>query len=75
MQAMVRPRDTSNEAYRRQIDALRAIAPADRLRIADAMSSEVRALAEAGIRRRHPEASPAEVAERLADLLLGRVPA
>ena len=46
--------------------------PSERLRAADAMSVEVRTLAEAGIRHRRPDASADEVADALADLLLGR---
>jgi hypothetical protein len=69
---MTVPLDTAPAARRRQIDAIRAIAPAQRLRIADAMSTEIRGLAEAGIRRRHPDASNQEVALLLAELLLGR---
>jgi len=46
--------------------------PADRLRLADEMSSDVRAIAEAGIRARRPGASPAEIADELAIRLLGR---
>jgi hypothetical protein len=66
------PLDTSPAARRRQIQAVRAIPPAERLRIADEMSAEVRALAEAGIRRRHPDALPETVAQLLAERLLGR---
>jgi hypothetical protein len=68
---MNRPKDTSLDAYRHQIAALRAIGPAERLRMADAMSSDVRALAEAGIRHRRPTASAEEVADELAMLVLG----
>jgi hypothetical protein len=68
---MGRPLDTSEEAYRRQMDAFRAMWPAERLRIADAMSTEVRTLAEAGIRKRRPGASSEEVSDELARLMLG----
>jgi len=46
--------------------------PAERLAIADEMSVEVRALAAAGIRKRHPDESPDTVARLLAERLLGR---
>ena len=72
---MIASLDTSNAARRRQLEALRAIPSAERLRIADAMSSDVRSLAEAGIRRRHPDASPEQVARLMAELTLGRDPA
>jgi hypothetical protein len=64
--------DTSEDSRQRQLRAVRAMTPGQRLRAADEMSAEVRALAEAGIRHRRPNASPDEVAEELADLLLGR---
>jgi Rv0078B-related antitoxin len=69
---MVASPDTSKAARRRQLEALRAIPSAERLRIADAMSTDVRSLAEAGIRRRHPDASPEQVARLMAELILGR---
>jgi hypothetical protein len=63
--------DTSEDARRRQIEALRAMTPAERLRLADCMSTEVRAIAESGIRSRRPAASDQEVAETLATRILG----
>jgi hypothetical protein len=63
--------DTSAEAWERQLDAFRRMTPQERLRIAVAMSAEVRALAEAGIRSRNPELSGDEVEAALADILLG----
>ena len=51
--------------------AFRAMTPAARLTIADQMSSDVRALAMAGIRSRRPNATPDEVDAALAELLLG----
>lgn len=70
--AMTLPLDTSPAARRRQIQAIRAIPPAERLRIADELSAGVRALAEAGIRKRHPGASPETIAQLLAERVLGR---
>ena len=51
--------------------AFRAMKPAQRLRIADEMSTEMRTLVEAGIRSRRPGASPDEVDHALAERLLG----
>lgn len=68
---MSRPLDTSVDADRRVVAALRALAPAERLRLADEMSAEVRALAEAGIRRRTPHLTSTEVEMALAEILLG----
>ena len=51
--------------------AFRAMTPVERLTIADQLSSDVRALAKAGIRNRRPNATPDEVDAALAELLLG----
>lgn len=66
---MPRPLDTSIDAYRRQLDAYRSMGPAERLRLAAEMSAEVRAIAESGIRRRHPDWSPEARAAELARIL------
>ncbi len=46
--------------------------PQQRLVAAAEMSDEIRALAEAGIRQRHPDYSEAEVRAALVAILLGR---
>ena len=69
--AMSRPLDTSVDVDRRLAEAIRALTPAERLRLADVMSVEVRALAEAGIRRRMPQITPTEVEIELAEIILG----
>ena len=51
--------------------AFRAMTPTERLTIADQLSSDVRALAKAGIRSRRPNATPDEVDAAFAELLLG----
>ena len=68
---MSRPLDTSVDADRRLAEAIRALTPTERLRLADVMSVEVRALAEAGIRRRMPHITPTEVAIELGEIILG----
>jgi mRNA-degrading endonuclease toxin of MazEF toxin-antitoxin module len=68
---MVRPRDTSGAAFERQLEAYRAMSPGERVAIAAAMSDEIRVLAEAGIRDRHPAFSDSQVADALARILLG----
>lgn len=68
---MPRSPDTSVEAHARYIEALRAMGPEQRLAVAAAMSSEIRTLAEAGVRSRHPELDPDGVREAVADMLLG----
>jgi hypothetical protein len=69
---MARSLDTSADANQRQLLAFRSMTPTDRLQLADTMSAEVRSLAEAGIRQRHPEYSAEERQAALADILLGR---
>ena len=69
---MLRARDTSAGARERQLEALRAMTPGERLAITAAMSDEIRAIAKAGIRDRHPTYSDAQVADALAHILLGR---
>jgi hypothetical protein len=68
---MSRPIDTSSDADQRMAEALRAMTPADRLHLADEMSAEVLALAEAGIRRRLPHLTATEVEIALAEIILG----
>ena len=69
---MFRGRDTSAAAFERQIEALRGMTPAERVAIAAAMSDEIRVLVEDGIRARHPGYSDAQVANDLAEIILGR---
>jgi hypothetical protein len=69
---MARSLDTSADANRQQVLAFRSMTPNYRLQLADAMSAEVRSLAESGIRQRHPEYSAEERQAALAEALLGR---
>lgn len=64
--------DTSPAIERLQIEAWRRMSPLDRLRAANALSRHVQALALAGIRHRHPQASERECFLRLAAIKLGR---
>jgi DUF1365 family protein len=68
---MLREQDTSDEALRRQLEGFRAMTPNERLAIALAMSDDVRRMAEAGIRDRHPSFTDRQVANALARMLLG----
>ena len=45
--------------------------PQQRVSVAFEMSAEVRALAESGVRSRHPECSDADVASAMLEILLG----
>jgi hypothetical protein len=68
----MRPRDTSREAYERQLDAYRRMTPAERSALALEMSDEMRRISAEGIQRRHPDYSEAEVRRALVALLYGR---
>lgn len=70
-QIMIRPGDTSQDASRRQLEAIRMMTPSERLEIALAMSEEIRHIATAGILDRHPSFTEEEAAAALARLMLG----
>lgn len=55
------PRDTRPEAAAARARALSRLDPARRLALLGAMISDVRALANAGLRARHPHASDEEI--------------
>lgn len=52
--------DTTDDARAVQLDVLRKLGPAGRMRLAAEMSEEARRIAIEGERRRHPELSAAE---------------
>jgi hypothetical protein len=64
--------DTSAAAVARYHQLLRAQTPQQRLEQTNALIAAVRELAVAGIRARHPDASPEEVRKRLTVRLYGR---
>ena len=64
-------RDTSPEVEDRQVERWRAMAPAEKLALADSASAAVRELAMAGLRLRHPDADDRELFLRYAILTLG----
>jgi hypothetical protein len=65
-------RDTGATAIDRYHQLLRAQAPHERLEQANALSKAVRELAAAGLRTRHPDATPDEIRVRLTVRLYGR---
>jgi hypothetical protein len=69
--AGVRSPDTSPEAHRLQIEAYRRMGPARRAELAVQMSEEAWELAADGIRMRHPDYDPQDVARALWRLRLG----
>lgn len=65
------PLDTHVEARRVQVAIWREMSAADKAATIDRLSGEVRALALAGIRQRHPDATELEQQRYLAVLLHG----
>jgi hypothetical protein len=63
--------DTSPETERRQIERWREMTPAEKAAIVSGLTSAAYELARAGIRQRHPDASPREQFLRLARITLG----
>ncbi|OGO53903.1 MAG: hypothetical protein A2Z32_02775 [Chloroflexi bacterium RBG_16_69_14] len=62
--------DTLVAARERQRETFRRMTPEQRLAVAAEMSDEIRAVAEAGIRHRHPDYSDDEVRAALVAILL-----
>lgn len=71
MDAVPTSLDTSAEAERVVVEKLRAMSPEQRLSLALSLSQSVRSLALAGVRQRHPGASPREQLLRLAIAIHG----
>jgi hypothetical protein len=67
----MRPRDTSPEAWKIQMDLIRGMSPEERLERCFALSNTVEGFAKAGLRQRYPEASDREIFLRLARRKLG----
>jgi len=65
-------RDTSPEIEQRQIDAWRRMSPADKAATITALTRAAYALTWAGVRQRHPDATPRELFLRTAIVVLGR---
>lgn len=63
--------DTSWEALSLQIDAYRRLSPAARVDMTIRLSEDVREIALAGIRQRHPQYSPGQARRALYLLLYG----
>ncbi len=63
--------DTTADIEQRQVDAWRRLSSVERLRLVSDTTRAVMALALAGIRRRHPQASDRECFLRLAAIRLG----
>jgi hypothetical protein len=64
-------RDTSPEAEAVQIEIYRRMSPRRKLELVAEENRKARELALAGLRQRHPTATPQELFRRLMDLTLG----
>jgi len=67
----MRSRDTTGATHEAQLRCYRAMSGADRVALAAQLSEDVRAVALAGIRARHPEYSDRDAWHALRRLLLG----
>ncbi|MBA3231344.1 MAG: hypothetical protein H0T05_00840 [Acidobacteria bacterium] len=65
-------RDTTAEAERRQVEVWRRMTTVERAQVIDGACRAARALAVAGLRERHPDASERMVVALYAELTLGR---
>jgi len=66
----MRPADTDPAAAEVQLRLLRGFTPARRALLVDAMCRDMRSLAMAGLRQRHPGASPRHLLDALTRRLL-----
>lgn len=64
--------DTSPDVERRQIEQWRRMSPAEKAAVVSGLTQAVYDLARAGVRHRHPSASPREQFLRLAMATLGQ---
>lgn len=72
---MIRPADTTPDAWRRQIAIFRGLTGSERVAMAWSMSEAARELSVAGIRHRHPDWTAAQVTKALVEQLHGPRPA
>ncbi len=63
--------DTDPRIEKIQIEMLRQLSPARKMRMVSQMNHTVRTFVMAGLKRRHPEASPERLRRILAGILLG----
>lgn len=69
---MPRPVDTSPDAWRAHLEALRRMTGGERVARAFELSEAARTISQAGIRHRHPDWSDERVRDALMELLLGK---
>ena len=64
--------DTSEDAYRMQLELLRQMSPEERVLKVSAWSGQIKRMAMDAIRRRHPEFDDDEVRVRFVELTYGQ---
>lgn len=65
------PRDTTRDAFLKQIEVLRRIGPVGRLAMTFELSDNLRSLVSAGVRHRHPQWDNRAVEREVIRLMLG----
>jgi hypothetical protein len=66
------PKDTSKDAYLKQIEVLRKIGPQRRAEMVIELSDNLRSIVEAGIRSRHPEYTDQQVVQAVLSLVVDK---
>ncbi|AQQ70263.1 hypothetical protein SMSP2_00607 [Limihaloglobus sulfuriphilus] len=66
------PKDTSKDAYLKQIEVLRKIGPQRRAEMVIELSDNLRSIVEAGIRNRHPEYTDQQVVQAVLSLVVDK---
>jgi hypothetical protein len=64
--------DTSRDALRAQYASLRRLTPPQRWALMDDLTQLVQSMTRAGLKRRHPELSDAELEAKYFEIVLGR---
>jgi hypothetical protein len=65
------PRDTTRDAFRKQIEVLRRLGPSGRAAMTFELSDNLRSLVEAGVRHRHPRWDERTVEREVIRLMIG----
>lgn len=65
------PRDTTRDAFLRQMEVLRRLGPEGRMAMTFELSDNARSLVKAGVRQRHPDWDEARVKEEFLRIVLG----
>ena len=69
---MIRSADTSKEAQLKQLEVLRSLGPAGRLKLTMDLCDNLRNITKAGIRHRHPKYTEQQVTQAYLKLILDK---